>query len=112
MIVSPWLVSYIRSLRQLNVPSFHPGPPSPNVYQVTLSTRWTTGMVLPSFMTAVRPAVSVSRNRHHSHILVAYVKLSHVISGVYVCVFGFIGRETRRTDIELQQPQLGNCAHG
>ena len=52
-----------------------------------VSTRWWTGKIQPSFwMTPVRPAASMLVEIAIDSLLVAFIKLIHVIGGIYMCV--------------------------
>ena len=53
---------------------------------------------------------SLSTNFSLDCHLVAIVKLYHAIAGIYMCV-RLHRQEIPRTDINLQQPQLGNYVH-
>ena len=55
-------------------------------------------------MTPVRPAASTLANIAIDSLLVAFIKLTHVIGGIYMCVR--LCWQEAQTDIELQQLNL------
>ena len=83
-----------------------------STFSERVSTRWSTGKIQPSFwMTPVRPAASMLVNISTDSLLVAFIKLIHVIGGIYMCVCLHWQESTNWYRIATIESQLGNCVY-